>query len=70
MSDDKKQKGNWRLLLVGVVLGSVITVGAFGIYHSVVNRAKTIKWANWTGFSSLRGKEARSPNSERAQFCY
>ena len=27
--DDKKHKGNWRSLLVGVVLGSVITIGAF-----------------------------------------
>ena len=62
MSDDNKQKGNWRLLLVGVVLGSVITVGAFWIYPSIFNQeaenpsAKRVKmdekpnWG-WTGFS-------------------
>ena len=52
MSDDKKQKGNWRLVLIGVVLSSVITVGAFWITPSdldraknlVVNRVKNLKW--------------------------
>ena len=44
MSDDKKQKGNWRLLLVGVVLGSVITVGY------LIDKNKDREWAVWTGF--------------------
>ncbi len=42
MSDDKKQKSNWGLVLVGVILVSVITVA---------NSEQTIKWADWTGFS-------------------
>ena len=42
MSDDKKQKSNWRLLLVGVVLGSVMTVGAFWISDSDFNKAKNL----------------------------
>ncbi len=57
MSNNKKQKANWHLLLVGVVLGSVITVGAFWISSSDFNRAKksvvnTGKNLNrdWTGF--------------------
>ncbi len=57
MSDDKKQKGKWHLLLIGVVLGSVITVGGFLIYPSdfnnakktVVNTVKNLDWG-WTGF--------------------
>ena len=57
MSDDKRLKGIWRLLLVGVVLGSVITVGASWIFpsefdqakKSVVNTVKNLDW-DWTGF--------------------
>ncbi len=41
MSDDKKQKGSWRLLLVAVALGSVIFVGY---------KNKDREWAEWTGF--------------------
>ena len=52
MSDNKKQKGNWRLLLVGVVLGSVITIGAFWITPLDFNKAKNpiidkVKNVNW-----------------------
>lgn len=49
MSDYKKQKGNWRLLLVGVVLGSVITVGGFWITPLDLNKAKNliINKVNW-----------------------
>ena len=62
MSDDKKQKGNWRLiLLVGVVLGSVITVEALRIYPSdfktaenlVINRFKNLN-SNWTDFNKTK----------------
>ncbi len=52
MSNDKKPKGNWRLLLVGVVLGSVITAGGFWITpldfskakNSVINMVKNVNW--------------------------
>ncbi len=61
MSNDKKQKGNWRLVLVGVVLGSLITAGVFLITsidfnkaknskNSVVTTVKNVGW-DWTGFS-------------------
>ncbi len=64
MSNNKKQKADWRLLLVGVVLGSVITVGAFWIYpsdfnkakQSVVNKLRNLDW-DWTGFFKGTTKE-------------
>ncbi len=48
MSDDKKQKGSWRLLLVAVVLGSVIAVG----YLTYKNKDR--EWAAWTGFGGTK----------------
>lgn len=50
MSNNKKQKGNRRLLLIGAVLASVFIVGAFGITPIVFKRPKNLKWADWTGF--------------------
>lgn len=44
MSDDKKPKGNWRLLLVGIFLGSVITAEAFLVFPSDFNKAKNVNW--------------------------
>ena len=66
MSDEKKQKGNWRLVLVGVVLGSVITVGAVGIYPSVVNRAKNINWADGNGWRESTTREETRQKKEKA----
>jgi hypothetical protein len=42
--------GNWRVLLVGAVLGSVITAGAFAVFPLIVSKGKPLKWADWTGF--------------------
>lgn len=44
MNADKRPKGNWRLLLVGVFLGSVITAGAFLVFPSDFNKAKNVNW--------------------------
>jgi uncharacterized protein YjbI with pentapeptide repeats len=61
MKNKPKKKGKWHLLLVGVVLGSVITVGGFLIYPSDFNRAKNsvvnkVKNFNW-GFGKSTTKE-------------
>jgi hypothetical protein len=72
MSNDKKQKGKWHLLLVGVVLGSVITVGGFLIYpsdfnrakNSVVNTVKNLDWG-WTGFFGGTTTEQTRPNKDK-----
>ena len=59
MSDDKKKNGNWHLLLLGLVLGSVITVGGAWFYPLDFNRAKNSvvkigKHFDWhrTGFTA------------------
>lgn len=57
MKADKKHKGNWRLVLIGIVLGFIITVGAFLALPlnfnqakiSTINIVKNINWS-WTGF--------------------
>ncbi len=49
---NKKQKGNWRLVLAGVILGSVITVGAFWITPIVIKKARTLP--DWTGFGETK----------------
>ncbi len=82
MNDNKKQKGNWYLLLVGVVLGSVITIGAFWVIPLDFNKAKnsvihTVKNINW-GFRETKvittttekdekGKITKTTESEQPQ---
>ncbi len=54
MNGGKKRKlaflGNWRVLLVGAILGSVLTAGAFAFFPFIANKAKNLKLAEWTGF--------------------
>ncbi len=59
MSNNKKQKGNRRLLLIRAVLAAVFIVGAFLISPIVINRAKTLKCPDpdWTGFCEGTTKE-------------
>lgn len=49
MRDGKKQKGNWRSLLLGVVLSSVIISVGYLIYKN-----KDREWAVWTGFGETK----------------
>ena len=58
MTSNKKQGSNWHLLLVGVVLVSVITAGAFWITPLDFNKAKNsinnkVKNVNW-GFGETK----------------
>ena len=70
MSDDKKQKGNWRFILVRAVLGSVISVATFSIYpldrhqakNPVINRVKNLNW----GWTSLAQTQVLTTNTETA----
>ncbi|MDJ0682167.1 MAG: pentapeptide repeat-containing protein [Xenococcaceae cyanobacterium MO_167.B52] len=75
MSDDKKQKGNWRLiLLVGVIFGSVIAVEALRIYpsdfnkakNSVINRVKNPNWG-WTSFDEAEVSTTNTPIDQQEQ---
>ena len=75
MSNDKKQKGNWGLLIVGVFLVSVITVGAFWISpldfnktkNSVINIVENLNWE--TGFfASTTIEETRQKKDKTGSF--
>ena len=67
MSDEKKPKSswsiNWRLLLVVVILVSLITVGDFRIYPSVINIVKNLD-GDWTGFGET---QVITTNTEKDQ---
>lgn len=41
---------NWRVLLTGVSLGFLLTIGVFAIVSTITNKDKSLKWADWTGF--------------------
>ncbi len=48
--DSKTKFSNWRVLLVGAVLGSLVTAGVFVISPAIANKGETLRWAGWTGF--------------------
>ena len=73
MSNDKKQKSNWHLLLLGAVLGSVITVGAFWIYPLNFSRAKksvvnTVKNLNLTTEITRKKKDKTGSFTETVKY--
>ena len=47
-------------LLVGAVLGSVVTFGAFQ-----VSKSRNLKWADWTGFGKGTTKEVTTEKSDK-----
>ena len=52
MSNEQKQKSNWDLLLVEIVLVAVISGGIFGLMPTALKRARTFH--NWTGFGQTK----------------
>ena len=63
MNNNKKQKGNWYLLIIGVVLSSVITSGVFRISASDFDQAKNLKWEDWTNRSLVNASAVIAEDS-------